>query len=359
MERHALRAVTAVLILCAVLPIPTVFSGENPFQSGASGLSPVPDVIRTGPAPCVPVAEAAAVTPLPATLGCGSSPSVPAGSSLAQEPETTTAKKKNCLWRVQSKTSTLYILGSVHLLKKESYPLDPVMDNAFNNVQKLVLEVDQDSLEQPSTVEMILSKGMYGDSRTLKACVSPETYEMAAKRTAELGMPIEKLSKFKPWLLSITIAAGKLLQLGFDPNLGVDKHFSRKAKEAKKPVIPLETIEYQISRFDEMTPSTQEAMLLQTLKDQEIMEKEFNKIVECWAAGDAASMEALMLKSFEQFPEVYEKLITERNRNWLPQIDSLLGQSESCLVVVGALHLVGKDGIIEMLRRKGHTVEQL
>ncbi|MEW6351389.1 MAG: TraB/GumN family protein [Thermodesulfobacteriota bacterium] len=358
MKRPTLRAVGAVMILCALTPMPGIVWGEVTLQPGAREVSSLSNVFGIGPAPCVPVVDSAAVSPLTAGLGGGSSSSVSAGSPLRREPETTTAKK-NCLWRVQSKTSTLYILGSVHLLKKESYPLDAAMENAFGNVRKLVLEVDQDVLEKPSTMRMMMSKGMFGDRNTLKSSVSPDTYELVKKRTAELGMPIERLSKFKPWLLSITVAAGKLLQLGFDPGLGVDKHFFRKAKESGIPIVALETIEYQISRFDDMAPATQEAMLRQTLKDLEILEKEFNAIVESWSAGDTASLDALMRKSFEQFPEVYEKLIAERNRNWLPQIEALSGQDENCMVVVGALHLVGKDGIVEMLRQKGHTVDQL
>ncbi len=359
MERLALRAIGAVLIVCAVSPLSAVSWGDDLLHTATPAMTPGSEVTLTCMAPCASVMELAAGCGVSAMLGSGSHGSVFAQSPLAQAPETTPARKKNCLWRVQSKTSTLYILGSVHLLKKESYPLDAAIEETFDNAQKLVFEVDMDTAEKLSTIQMIMSKGTYDNGKTLQSAVSPETYEMARKRTAELGMPIEQLGKFKPWLLAITVAAGKLIKLGFDPSLGVDKHFYGKAKKAEKPIVPLETIEYQISRFDEMQPKTQEAMLLQTLRDLEIMEKEFNTIIECWAAGDTASLEALMLKSFEQFPEIYEKLIMERNRNWLPQIEALLGQSEHCMVVVGALHLVGKDGIIEMLRQKGHSVEQL
>jgi uncharacterized protein YbaP (TraB family) len=150
-----------------------------------------------------------------------------------------------------------------------------------------------------------------------------------------------------------------LQQLGFDPNQGLDKYFFDKAKLAKKEIVGLETIEYQLGFFDGMEMGTQELLLLQTLNDLETLEGEFDEIVKSWATGDIEALERTLLKDFAEYPEVYKRFVSERNRNWLPKIESLVGQRDNYLVIVGTLHLVGKEGVIELLKERGYSVEQL
>ena len=282
-----------------------------------------------------------------------------AGSCPAESPKGPSPGKKSCFWRVTSNTNTVYILGSVHLMKAGSRRLSPIIEKSFKEARKLVLEVSPDAMNRPKVVRALRKKGMFHDGNTLKRTLSKETYDLAKKRTAELGMNIERMANFKPWWLGIMVSTAKLAQLGYDPNQGVDKYFANKAQKAKKKILALETLEYQVARFDDMAPETQELMLLQTLKDLKVLESEFNQIVDSWAAGDIKAMESVLLESFGEYPEVYNRLIVERNHNWLPHIESYLAQGDSVMVVVGALHLVGKDGLIELLKQKGYTVEQL
>ncbi len=282
-----------------------------------------------------------------------------AGSCSGESQQGRSLGEKSCFWRVTSKTSTVYILGSVHLMKAGSRRLSPIIEKSFKRARKLVLEVSPDAMNRPKVVQALRKKGMFHDGKTLKQTLSKETYDLAKKRTAELGMNIEQMAKFKPWSLSTVISSAQMAQLGYDPNQGVDKYFANKAKKARKEIVALETMEYQFACFDDMTPETQELMLLQTLKDVKAMESEFNQIVGSWAAGNIKAMESVLLESFGEYPEVYNRLIVERNHNWLPHIESYLAQGDSVMVVVGALHLVGKDGLIELLKQKGYTVEQL
>lgn len=265
---------------------------------------------------------------------------------------------KSFLWKVRAKSSTVYILGSVHFLKKENYPLSRSIENAFNDAKKLVLEIDLEKVSLEAQQQMML-KGTYEGDKTLQGSISTEAFTLAGKRTRELGLDIQLLNNFKPWYVALTIVTLKLQKLGFDPNYGIDRYFFSKAKAAKKEIIGFETIEYQISLLDQMAPRAQELMLLQTLRGLDVMEKEFNKIVSAWTSGDVKTVETLLLTSFKEFPEVHEKLIGERNRSWFNKIETFLAQGENYVVVVGAGHLVGKDGIIEMLKERGYSIEQL
>lgn len=280
-------------------------------------------------------------------------------SSLLHPQEKPGVNEKSFLWKVQSKKNTVYILGSIHFLKKDSYPLGKTIEKAFNDTKKLVLEIDPASLNQESSQRAMLMKGLYDNSRTLKENISEGTYTLAEKQAKKLGMDIRTLNKFEPWFIALTITTLKLRKLSLSPNYGIDKYFSDKARKAEKEILSLETFEYQINLFDKMGQGTQELLLLQTLKDVDVMEKEFNRIVDSWATGDMKRLEKILLGSFGEYPEVYQKLISDRNRRWLPKIERFLAQSENYMVIVGAGHLVGKEGLIELLKEKGYSLEQL
>jgi len=269
------------------------------------------------------------------------------------------APAKNCLWKVVSKDSTVYLLGSVHLLKSDAYPLSQALEQAFSESAKLVLEVNLDSLDSPDAQRLILAKSLLPDGKTLDLTLSPSTYQAVQQKVKALGLDIEVLKRVKPWFLSLSLVAMKMQQLGYDAQNGVDRHFFDRARKAKKEVQGLETADFQINLLDSMSARTQEECLLQTLKELDQFETEFEQLVRAWTEGREKQLDNLLLESFKEYPEVYSKLISERNRNWLPQIEREFQGGNRTLVVVGAAHLVGQDGIVELLRRKGYVVEQL
>lgn len=269
------------------------------------------------------------------------------------------ASGKNCLWKVKSSENTVFLLGSIHLLKQDAYPLNKVIESAFNNSRKLVLEVDLDTMNSAEAQQLILAKGLLPEGKTLKQTLSPETYRLVSDKVEGMGLAMETVGRLKPWLLTLTLAISKMRQLGYQPQHGIDKHFFDKARQWNKEVVGLETAEFQISLLDEMASNTQEAALLQTLKELDVFEKEFSQIVQAWSSGDSSALEKSLLESFKEYPEVYGKLVTERNKNWTPKIEGLLGTRGNVFVIVGAAHLVGPDGVVELLRKKGHTVEQM
>jgi len=263
------------------------------------------------------------------------------------------------IWRIQKGTNKVYLLGSVHLLKKSDYPLPEPLEKAFVDSQKLVEEVNLDELEDPATQQMILAKGLIKDNQTLRQLLSAETYESARKQVEAVGLDLKEFDRFKPWMLDLTLTALTLERLGFEPKYGIDKYFFDKAKRERKEILSLETVEYQLDRFDGMSPKMQETILLQSLKEMDTVGKEFSEILQAWREGDAKGLESTLLENFREFPEAYSQLVVERNTNWMPQIESFLQQKENYLVVVGAGHLLGKDGLLALLKAKGYGVEQL
>jgi hypothetical protein len=152
--------------------------------------------------------------------------------------------------------------------------------------------------------------------------------------------------------------APTLQAAGFQPELGIDKHFFDRAKEKGLTRQALETLAYQIDRFDQMPPKLQEDMLKATIEDLDTQVGGVKEMVRAWATGDIATMERLALTAFQQSPDLYQRLLSERNQNWMPHVERCLTENAGCFVVVGAAHLVGQDGLPVLLRKKGYKVTQ-
>ena len=274
-------------------------------------------------------------------------------------PELSWAQEKSLLWRVKSGQNAIYVLGSIHFLKKENYPLNKNIEEAFAKSKKLVLEIDLQTTDREKALQVTMQKAVNRDGSTLQQNVSEETYALVERQTRELGLDLRPLSLFKPWYVALTLSALKLQKLGLDPNYGVDRYLAERAKNSGKAIAGLETFEFQMGLFDELSPRDQELMLRQTIQEMDSFEKSAGQIVQAWGKGDSASLEESLLASMREYPDLYQRLVVDRNRRWLPQIKKMVEQGESVLIAVGAAHLVGKDGIIELLKQQGYTVEQL
>lgn len=268
-------------------------------------------------------------------------------------------QKKDFLWTAKTDKGTVYLLGSLHLLKADSYPLDKNIEAAYEDSQRVIFEADIDAANDPGFQAKMLSLGLYPEGQTLGQNISKETYALLEKKLIEVGLPIDQVGRFKPWLCAVTLAALKLKRMGFDPEYGIDKYFFTKAKKDGKEKLFLETLDFQIALFSDLGGAQAEALLRQTLKDLEVVETMFPDIVSAWQTGDAARFEANVIISFKDYPAIYERIITQRNRAWLSTIEQLLTQGGTTLVVVGAGHLVGPDNLLQLLKNKGYTIEQI
>jgi hypothetical protein len=267
---------------------------------------------------------------------------------------------RNFIWKASARQGgVVYLVGSVHLLTKSYYPLNPAFELAFKQSDLLVEEVDLGEMMAPESQLQLLTRGMLPASQTLDRVVSAETFSGVSRRLGELGLPVEPLKRFKPWALALTLEAMEWQKAGFDADLGLDKHFYDLARTQGKQVQGLETLAFQISRFDGMSNDLQDRLLAQTLKELERTKAAFTAIADAWKAGDTATIEQLVLQDLKAEPQMYDRLLVERNRTWLPMIEALFSRPRPAFVVVGAAHLVGPDGLLRMLASRGYEVAQM
>jgi uncharacterized protein YbaP (TraB family) len=268
------------------------------------------------------------------------------------------AQERTLLWKVSQSDKSIFLLGSIHYLRKENYPLNQAILDAFDVSERLVLEIDLQNTPAGAAQRLTLEKAIYRDGSNLAQNVGQETYQLATKRAAELGIDMQVVQPMKPWFVALTMLAVKLQRMGLDPKLGVDHHLAERAKRDGKPTSGLETLEFQLGIFDQLSKREQELMLRETAGELERIDKNVKDIVESWLKGDGERLATLLLAGMRQYPELQQKLVIERNRRWLEEIAKLVEQGSNAMVVVGAAHLVGQEGVVEMLKARGFSVEQ-
>ncbi len=279
---------------------------------------------------------------------------------LAQAQPATPAATRHCLWQVQGRSNTVHLLGSIHFLKKEFYPLAPPIEDAYKQAQVVVFEADLDQLQSPQIQMQLMAKGRYPGGETLQQHLSKETYARLQSYLAERLGPGAgaAFDQFRPWMVAVTLMALELQKLGFDPEQGVDQYFQAKAKRDHKTIVGLETVEFQLSLFTGLSQEEGEQMLKETLDEISTFKKIMAEITEAWKTGDTAKIDTLIMDAMRGYPEVYKKLVVDRNRQWTDKIEKLLAEGKPVFVVVGAGHLVGKDSVVSMLGKKGLEVRQ-
>jgi uncharacterized protein YbaP (TraB family) len=268
-------------------------------------------------------------------------------------------KQNHFLWEIRSATGTVYLLGSIHYLKKEVYPLPGVIEDAFRASDILAVEANVDDLTQLD-IQKLMDRAFYQGDDSLEKHLSGETLALLKKELDEYGIPVELVYRQKPWFVALTLTSLELLTLGFDPDYGIDRHFLAEA-EGKKKIVELESLDYQIDLLSSFSDVDQELFLLYTLRDLHLMNKQGEELLEAWRTGDTKMMRSLVFRDgYGERPisGIYEKLLYERNRSMSSRIEGFLRTKETCFVVVGAAHLIGGKGILETLRNKGYAVKQ-
>jgi uncharacterized protein YbaP (TraB family) len=268
-------------------------------------------------------------------------------------------KGKHFLWRVQSGTSTAYLLGSIHILKKDFYPLSKEIEDAFAASSVLAVEANIDDVSRIDVTKMI-EKALYPAGDSVDKHLSPKTYELLKKELAADGIPIELVAMQRPWFLALTLTSFSLLKSGFDPAYGIDQHFISEAEGLKK-IEELEGFDYQINLLSSLSEKDQEFFLLSTIKDLHTLERDADRLISAWKSGDAQGVQSLMANEEKEkgMSSIYEKILYERNRKMADKVEELLRTGQTAFVVVGAGHLVGEKGIIAILRQRGYEVDQL
>ncbi|MCL1633284.1 TraB/GumN family protein [Luteimonas sp. SX5] len=266
------------------------------------------------------------------------------------------------LWKVSDADNAVYLLGSFHLLKADDYPLSKDIDAAFDDAHTIVFEVEPSALTAPDTAEKFKQAAGYADGRTLSQVLPKAARDRLQKMLAVGGGSVEQMDGVEPWAVTLSLVLGMTQAMGFRQDQGLDATLMKRAAEAQKTVAGLETVDDQINALDSMPMNEQVSGLDELLaKPQETL-SDLVEMHDWWKRGDIKNLDGRMrLEMKQKSPESYRLVNVQRNDAWVPKIEQRLAEpgQDNTLVVVGAMHLLGSDGVVDKLRAKGYTVERI
>jgi uncharacterized protein len=265
---------------------------------------------------------------------------------------------KSTLWQVRGSHNSVYLLGSIHVLPASAYPLHPALQQAFNDSQRVVFEVDLNTVSQQSVLREFEEVGVYPPGDNLEHHVSPATIRLLKQVLARLGISYKKAIRFKPALLGELITSRYTELAGFREDLGVDRYFFSQAKNTRKPVFGLETVRDQ-ARVLSSDDTSGEARLVEAIVSLPAAKAILDELVVAWKAGRINTLDRLLNQDEWSDPKSFESMFLQRNQKWLPQIERFLESDGNYLVIVGSGHLVGDHGLVRALQGRGYKVKQL
>lgn len=262
------------------------------------------------------------------------------------------------LYKLESTSATVYVLGSIHVADESLYPLDKRINDAFERSDVLVLETELTPTAKARAAKLLQQAGLYAPPDSLGAHLDESTRAALNGALAQRGIPPEAVQVMKPWLVSLTLAINELGSLGYKPELGIDEHF--RARSSRKHLAAIETVEQQVAVFTDMTEATQLASLRETLEQLPELKRSVDDAFAAWKAGDAAKLDGLLLAPMRKaFPKLYERLFVERNRRMADAIAGYLDGNGVVFVVVGSGHLVGPNSVLRVLKQRGLASTQI
>jgi uncharacterized protein len=269
-----------------------------------------------------------------------------------------TAQAASPVWAIRGAHNTVYLAGSVHLLPTAQATLPAGLLRAYADSSRLVMEIDLGRLDPQQLGDWVLEHGRLPAGTTLRTVIGEQRYGEVTHAAGDFGLPQQALDDEAPWVVAIELTDLEYLKLGFDPEQGVEQQLVQRAHTDGKATAGLETVDAELGSLAGLAQPDQVRLLDQTLKELDEPPSELDDILSAWRSGDAPRLAKLLAGEYREFPELYRPLVTERNRLWLPQIEQMLEGHDNCLVVVGALHLVGDGGLLELLRRDGYQPVQ-
>ena len=270
------------------------------------------------------------------------------------------ARDRHLLWAVEGEHNTVWLLGSVHVLRAGDATLPTAAEEAFDDAEQIVMEVDLDGADTDplALATAMQSQALLPEGQTLRSVLGSDYAAMNAQ-ARQSGIDLASLDPFAPWLVAMAVLDQEMARRGYLPEHGVEQTLARRAARQGKPIEGLETAAEQFAMLASMPLPTQKRFLQMTLDESADLDQELADMLAAWRTGNTAALAAMLEEESQTFPDLYRRLTIERNRAWVQQIDRMLDSRDDYLVVVGAMHLVGPESVVDLLRRRGHRVTQL
>ena len=263
------------------------------------------------------------------------------------------------LWKIEGTANQIYLLGSIHFLRAEDYPLPKPITDAVAGADVVVMEMDLSRLDPDQMQAVFTRMAVDTRGRSLEQLLGAQSYRKAQDLAAEINIDLETMQQFEPWYAALLVTQLHLMSLGFDGSYGVETQLLLQALQQGKELRGLETLEEQLGTLDSLPLGAQKKFFIQTLEEAAATDDKLDRLVAAWRTGDSNALRRDLIDQLRDQSELYRKIIVQRNRNWTNSIVEFTEDSKDYLVVIGAMHLVGDDSVIRMLEDAGFSARQI
>ena len=270
---------------------------------------------------------------------------------------TASAIAEPALWEVSGRDNSVYLFGSVHLLPEGGFTIGGALAEALDDAERVCLELDPDAEDDAEKTSLTLARAIDPEGRSLFDLLGPDA-DRVRESAAAAGVDIAPFAAFEPWFAGLTMSLMALQLNGFDVEHGVEQIIQAEAKKDAKAGCGLETLDGQLGVLDSLPAELQKELLLQSIEEASDVNAVIEPLLAAWRDGDEQGLEKRLEEDFEEYPELAEALIFERNKNWAVQVSEMLEGDDDVLLVVGAMHLVGERGLPALLEKRGYHVER-
>ncbi|MDO9369346.1 MAG: TraB/GumN family protein [Sphingopyxis sp.] len=270
----------------------------------------------------------------------------------------TTTDADPALWVVKDEDTTIYLFGTVHVLKPGLGWFDEAVKTAFDKSDELMLELVLPE-DQAAIAQTMMPLAMDTTGKTIPARLTPEDLKAYQTAMTSVGLPANAFDAFEPWFPAITLSVLPLAKFGYDPEQGAEKLLTKFAKSAGKPVAGFETLEEQLGFFDKLPEPQQVVFLNSVVRDLDKLGPQLDKMVALWAKGDPDGLANVMNESMAATPELAKTLLWDRNARWADQLKARMDKPGTVFVAVGAGHLAGEKSVQDYLKERGLTVKRV
>lgn len=271
-----------------------------------------------------------------------------------------TKHPQSSVWKVSKEGHTIFIGGTIHLLRASDYPLPDEFLTAYQRSNEIMFETDIAALELPANQFKLMQIMTLPDTITAKDKLNDITWKKLQNYAQTNDFPLKAFMKFEPAFISMLITLQQMQAMGFEREFGVESHFNKLAEKDKKSILFLESTDEQLSFLKRMLAGDPNEMMMNTFNEIDKTPTMIKDMTQAWRVGDVRTLEKIGISPMKkEAHNIYEILLVQRNKNWVPQIERIFKKKQSTFILVGGLHLVGKDSVLALLKKKGYKIEPL
>jgi len=262
------------------------------------------------------------------------------------------------IWKLDNGNAQVYLIGSIHLLPPELKWYGGKIKKMLDIAEEVVFEVNMTSERQAQARAITIQNGMLRNGDKLSNYITEDEYVFLQKVIPKLGISLKVITNFQPWFASIALSVGAVINEGWDPEAGVDRYIQRIATQRRLKISDLETIEVQMEALYNHPLDVQANMLKDTINELKDIRKLTLEMIDVWASGNESRLVDTFLEPMQEQAELYAKIITNRNKSWIPLLEDFAKKNQVTIIVVGTAHLIGDGGVVELLRQKGYDIKR-